>query len=1137
MVKLCLHSASRRWRAALLVAVALALVFGSSERPRASGSTGLVISQVYGGGGNVGAPLKNDFVELFNRGSASVNLAGKSIQYASATGTGNFSSNPIATLSGSLQPGQYYLVQLAGGTNGVALPAPDATGTVNMSGTGGKVALVNSPTGVACNGGSTPCSGGQLAQIIDLVGWDGANFFEGAAAPATTNTTAAIRKGTGCTDTDSNASDFTTGGPTPRNTSSATHTCPVGPPPTSTPPTGTGLATPPTVPTGTQTLLTVSVTPGTNPTSTGLSVSADLSPIAGSTMQTFFDDQSNGDLTPGDNVFSYQMTIPSGTSTGSKTLTATIADAQARTTTATIALSVALPPPTVVAIHDIQGSSITSPLAGERVSTIGVVTGVKSNGFFIQAQQGDGDPQTSEGVFVYTGSSLPSAAGVGNLVSVIGTVQEYQSMTEISGALTVTGISTGNALPAAVRLSAADVDPAGGTDQLERYEAMRVQVDSLTVVAPTDGGGVFYGVFAGVGRPFREPGIAPSAPIIPGMPAGVPRFDGNPERLGVDGDAIGAHVINVTTNAIVTDVVGPLDYSSGTYTIDAEATPTFTGNLSAIPVPEVAEGQFTVASFNMLNFTSNADRMTKASLAIRSVMRMPDIIGVEEVNNLATLQALANRVNADAGIDSLGYTAYLKGTDGSQNVGFLVRSSVAVTTVTEEGKNATFVDPRDGSIDLLNDRPPLVLRGTVVDPRGGPAFPLAVIVNHLRSLIDVDTDSPTGVFTRAKRRAGAEFLANLIQGYQLAGEHVASVGDYNAYQFNDGYVDVIGTILGAPTPADHVLLASADLVNPNFTDLIDYATAGERYSYVESGNAQTLDHVIVSPNMLPRVAALAYARNNADFPQGYASDATRPERASDHDPAVAYFTFPTADLSVRASAAPPNPVLSGSALTYTITARNGADDDAIGVTMTATLPPGVDDASTTAPEGWTCETTPGPTSTTVTCGAAVLKAKSDATFTVVATLDCLLPDSNLSSEVKVDATTFDPDPTNNTSTVMTTVSNPAPAMTGESSTPAALWPVNHKFVPVTIDYSVADNCGPAPVCSLTVSSNERTDGRGDGRTATDWQVIDEHNVLLRAERAGTGNGRTYTIGITCTDAGGNTGTKNVFVTVPKSNGK
>ena len=104
----------------------------------------LVISQVYGGGGNANAPFRNDFIELFNAGGVSVNLTGMSVQYASATGTGNFSANPVVALSAiTLQPGQYYLVQQAsGGAIGAVLPTPDASGTINMSATGGKVALI-----------------------------------------------------------------------------------------------------------------------------------------------------------------------------------------------------------------------------------------------------------------------------------------------------------------------------------------------------------------------------------------------------------------------------------------------------------------------------------------------------------------------------------------------------------------------------------------------------------------------------------------------------------------------------------------------------------------------------------------------------------------------------------------------------------------------------------------------------------------------------------------------------------------------------------------------------------------------------------------------------------------------------------
>src|SRR5262249_9185528 len=149
-----------------------------------------------------------DFVQLFNRGAAPVSLAGWSVQYTSATGTGNFgsSTNLITPLSGALASGQYLLVQEASNAVvGAVLPTPDVTDStpINMSATGGKVAVVNTTTPLGCNGSTaSPCSAAALATIVDLVGWDGANFFEGsAAAPGTSNTTAVLRNNFGCTDT------------------------------------------------------------------------------------------------------------------------------------------------------------------------------------------------------------------------------------------------------------------------------------------------------------------------------------------------------------------------------------------------------------------------------------------------------------------------------------------------------------------------------------------------------------------------------------------------------------------------------------------------------------------------------------------------------------------------------------------------------------------------------------------------------------------------------------------------------------------------------------------------------------------------------------------------------------------------
>lgn len=158
----------RRLSSILLAALVVSTLPALASTAAADDHVGaeVVISQVYGGGGNSGAPFTNDFVEVFNRGDAPVDLAGLSVQYASATGTGNFGGNPIVPLSGTLAPGQYHLVQLAGGTNGVPLPQADTTGTINMAGASGKVALIDGTAGLACNGSAgQPCDPDQLARI------------------------------------------------------------------------------------------------------------------------------------------------------------------------------------------------------------------------------------------------------------------------------------------------------------------------------------------------------------------------------------------------------------------------------------------------------------------------------------------------------------------------------------------------------------------------------------------------------------------------------------------------------------------------------------------------------------------------------------------------------------------------------------------------------------------------------------------------------------------------------------------------------------------------------------------------------------------------------------------------------------
>jgi predicted extracellular nuclease len=178
----------------------------------AAPSTTVVISEVYGGGGNTGAPFNHDFVELQNVSSSSVSLTGYSVQYSSASGT---SWSGLTLLSGSIPAGGHFLIAESSGAAGADLPTPDATGSIAMSATSGTVALVRSTSALTC-AATTGCSGD--ASIVDLVGYGTAALHEGPGdATGASNSTSVARAASGA-DTDDNAADFTAGAPTPTGT-------------------------------------------------------------------------------------------------------------------------------------------------------------------------------------------------------------------------------------------------------------------------------------------------------------------------------------------------------------------------------------------------------------------------------------------------------------------------------------------------------------------------------------------------------------------------------------------------------------------------------------------------------------------------------------------------------------------------------------------------------------------------------------------------------------------------------------------------------------------------------------------------------------------------------------------------------
>ncbi|MCX6597979.1 MAG: ExeM/NucH family extracellular endonuclease [Acidobacteria bacterium] len=674
---------------ALLAALAIVSIQAQQTNPS------VVISQIYGAGGNASATLRNDYVELFNRSSAAVSLNGWSIQYASATGTGNFSANsPFALPNVSLQPGQYFLVQFAsGGAVGSALPTPDASATVpNMAGGAGKVILANVATGLACNGSAgQPCNATQVGQIVDLVGYgtggSGANFFEGTGAtPTLSSTLAAFRKDGGCTDTNVNSADFQTGTPAPRNTATTVAPCSVTP--VSTPPSATATAS--TVTAGSSTTFAGTITAGTNPASTGYNVACNLSTVGGS---------SSFALTVTGTTISGTYAVPGATVAATYSLPCTVADTQAtpRSSTFSVSLTVnAAPLPSLSCadtsqstIGSIQGSGVTSTMVGQIKVIRGVVVGSyqgagKLNGFYVQ-DAGDANPATSDGIFIdeAVGGSKGTVSA-GQVVLLKGTVAETFKQTVINNVTEMITCGTGTVTPTDITFPAAAPtdDQVTTTNQgaLEQYEGMLVRFPqqlrvtdnydlgrfgelSLAFV-PNYGDGVTYTRLM-AGSQVAAPGAAANAASLLNAKSRILLDDGSNTTYGalapnanypLDGGGLSftntlrlGDRPNVNAEGTYTPIVGVLGYGFNTYRLQPVASNPITFGPSDNPrpttVPNVG-GRVKVASANILNYfttynsrgANNAAEFQRQRDKIITAFKAmdPAVIAISELENNTT---------------------------------------------------------------------------------------------------------------------------------------------------------------------------------------------------------------------------------------------------------------------------------------------------------------------------------------------------------------------------------------------------------------------------------------------------------------------------------------------------------------------
>jgi predicted extracellular nuclease len=863
----------------------------SGDGVAAAASGDVVLSEVYGGGGNSGATYRNDFVELENRGSAAVDVSGWSVQYASAAG----STWQVSALTGSIAPGAHYLVGEAAGAGGTTdLPAPEVSGTIAMSATAGKVALVTSAT--ALPGCGADCA--TQAGVRDFVGYGTtASAFEGTGrAPAPSNTTSDTR--TAGPDTDDNAADFTTATPRPENGGGQAPSITAQPAAT-------------TVEPGASATLTVTAS-GAAPLHFQWyqGTSGDTSTPVGSDAASF----TTGALS---STTSYWVRVTNGAgSTDSATATVTVAEPCTTTP---------------VTIGSVQGTGDVSPVAGTSVTVRGTVVGDDEGpapalrGFYLQ-DAGDGDPATSDGIFVFRGDS--DDVRVGDDVEVTGTAAEFQGQTQLSTtSVEVCGHDTTR--------PAVDVTlPVASATALERYEGMLVRFHQKLFVTEHFQLGRFGQVVVSSGDRLAQPtnlypaddprsGALAAANALNRLIVDDASQGQNPDPIvfGRDGQPLSAEN-TLRGGDTVTDAVGVLTYTWGGNAASPNAyrlrpvgalggSARFTAeNPRPAGPPSVGAATVKVASANLLNFF-NTFGTTACSFGVGGAVAEcrgasddveyrrqlakevsaltsldADVIGIMEMENdgygpdsaiAALVAALNERQGAGTwafvDVDAATGRVNAAGTDAIK-AGVLYRPA-SVTPV----PGTTRVHPDAAQFERL----PIA---QTFETRDGGRF--SVVVNHFKSkgscptTAGPDSDQGDGQSCwNARRTAQAQALASWIASTVVPGAgdpDVLAIGDLNSYAKEDPIL----------------ALQAAGLTN-----LVEAYSGAKAYSYAFDGQWGYLDQALATSSLRSQVTGAADVHINADEPSvldyltdfksaGQIDSLYSPDRfrTSDHDPVV-----------------------------------------------------------------------------------------------------------------------------------------------------------------------------------------------------------------------------------------------------------
>ncbi len=1102
---------------------------GPNTCPATAPPSDVVISQLYGGGGNSNPSFHNDYVELYNRSAASVDLTGWSIQYASSTGNG-WATN-LQPLGGSIGSHEYYLIALGtGGGAGGLLPPANIVGQINMSGTTGKVALTDSFDPLV---GNCPLAN---PHVRDFIGYGAADCGEGATtAPSLSgnNTLALFRQGLGATDTNNNHNDFVTGAPNPRQTAAIVE---LGPFVLLTDPRGGAT----TAPRDATIQVTFTKPVDVDPEWFTLTC-ASSGPHLSATFAVGFGGKDHY-ITPNDNFTAGErcsvMILKNrvhdqalGTS-GSNTDTLP-ADYSWVFTVAT-----GTEPPYPASVHLTMGNP--SAAGSDPLNYL-----MEKPEFALSYNRDLGRPNWV--------SWHLSDEWIGTLTRVDTFRPDPQvppdwyrvQSFDFSGS----GFDRGHMAPNADRdketsipinqatfLMSNMVAQAPGNNQgpwaaFETYLRTLVdqEHDELYIVAGPAGVGGSGSLLDQAGLPFVTTTLA-------GGHVAVPAWTWKAALVlpKDSGDDLSRVSCSTRTIAVIMPNTQTIDADWHTYLTTVDAVEALSGydlfsNLpepyqrcieagtngnnpplvngdQAITFPQPQDGTYGDAPFTV-NATGGASgnsvtfAASGACVSSGSSGATITILGAGSCTVTAS-QAGSNIYNAAADVVRT----------------FTINKAAAAIAVT--GYSGTYDGAPHGAFGSAagvsgEDLGGLLHLGpTFTNAPGGTAhwtFDGNVTYSAASGDVAIAIARATPAFAALSSPTIEAGSASTVMGGTLAFGPLVPTGTVA--------VTLNGVTVNAPVAAGGQFSATfvvGSLRVASSPYVISFAYAGDTNFNGATGSSS----LVVVDTTAPTIDAHANLTTEATSGSG----------------AVVTYAAPLSrdavDGNVPATCAP----ASGSTFplgttTVTCNATDAHGNAAAAVTFIVTV------SDTTAP----VLTLAGSNPMTVEAGGTFIDPGATATDTVAGNLTAAIVvsghvDAAHVGTYQIAYTVSDGYNTASATRTVKVVDTTPPAISAVSPSLSVLWPANHKFVTIGLAYTVADNVGPA-ACSVGVTSNEPVNGTGDGDTAPDWQVINGTTLQLRAERAGGGTGRVYTIAVTCRDASGNAATNSATVSVPHDKGK